>query len=191
VGRELLARALEYAEGTRAGMIVASADPRALRLYAQAGFALRPSLEAHGTVAAGSVPRPAVTIREGTVADLVLVSAVSRAVRGASSAPDLPVMLAAGAQLHCVDGRGFAVSDAERLYVLAALDEPAAVGLLRAALASAPAGRPFVVKHLTGGQDWAVGPLLAAGLRLVPGGAVCVRGAVGPLRPYLPHGAFL
>jgi hypothetical protein len=36
-----------------------------------------------------------------------------------------------------------------------------------------------------------VRPVLDAGLVLKPGGAVFVRGDVGPLTPYLPSGAYL
>jgi hypothetical protein len=58
-------------------------------------------------------------------------------------------------------------------------------------LAAAPADRAFMVRHVTAGQGWAVAILLAAGMHLVPAGAVFVRGEVGPLHPYLPNGAFL
>ncbi len=40
-------------------------------------------------------------------------------------------------------------------------------------------------------QGWAMDVVLTAGLELVVGGAVCVRGELGPLRPYLPNGAYL
>ena len=48
LGRELLARALAYGDGAAGAIILASADPRALRIYARAGFALHPSLTATG-----------------------------------------------------------------------------------------------------------------------------------------------
>ena len=41
LGRALLDRALAYADGARGGIILASPDPRALRVYARAGPARR------------------------------------------------------------------------------------------------------------------------------------------------------
>ena len=49
VGRALLARSLEYADGGRRGaVILASPDPRALRAYARAGLAPHPLLPRAG-----------------------------------------------------------------------------------------------------------------------------------------------
>ena len=49
LGRELLARSLEYAGGGRRGAIIlASPDARALRAYARAGFAAHPCFRAQG-----------------------------------------------------------------------------------------------------------------------------------------------
>ena len=47
------------------------------------------------------------------------------------------------------------------------------------------------VDLLTAGQDWAIRPCLEAGLALSPGGAIFTRGDVGPMRPYVPTGAWL
>ena len=57
-GRALLERSLAYGPDTDAGLIISSSDPRALRLYALAGFALRPTLEARGDVDRDSLPPP-------------------------------------------------------------------------------------------------------------------------------------
>ena len=54
-----------------------------------------------------------------------------------------------------------------------------------------PAGEEIGVEWITSRQDWAIGPVLDAGLSLTNDGAVFVRGDVGPFRPYLPSGAYL
>src|SRR5438094_800614 len=46
-GRALLDAALRHAEGARGAIILASEDFRALRVYAGAGFDLRPALDAY------------------------------------------------------------------------------------------------------------------------------------------------
>jgi hypothetical protein len=89
------------------------------------------------------------------------------------------------------DGGGFAVSGGGGVRALAATDDAIAADLLRALLAGAPAGEDFRVSFLTAGQQWAMRVALDAGLRLGAGGAVAVRGQVGPLRPYVPSGAYL
>ncbi len=50
VGQPLLATALDHARGARGGLILSSTDPRAMRLYARSGFALRPCVGAAGIV---------------------------------------------------------------------------------------------------------------------------------------------
>ena len=64
-------------------------------------------------------------------------------------------------------------------------------GLLATALAEAAPDEPFTVPRLTGDQPWAIELTVAAGLKLGPGGALGVRGAPGPLAPYVPSGAWL
>ena len=46
------------------------------------------------------------------------------------------------------------------------------------------------VRWVMPGNEWAVTVLEAAGLQLYEHGAVCVRGDVGPLAPYLPSAPF-
>ena len=58
-------------------------------------------------------------------------------------------------------------------------------------LATVPFGEEIGVEWITSLQDWAIGPVLDAGLSLMVDGAVFVRGDVGPFRPYLPSGAYL
>jgi GNAT superfamily N-acetyltransferase len=49
-GRALMERAVAYGRASDPGLIVSSNDPRALRLYADCGFALHPTFEASGIV---------------------------------------------------------------------------------------------------------------------------------------------
>jgi GNAT superfamily N-acetyltransferase len=189
VGRALLARSLEYAEGGRRGaVILASPDPRALRAYARAGFAAHPCFRAQGRPKAAAPPAG---VRDGGPDDLPLVERVDLAVRGAAHGSDIEAMLRADCRLLVAADRGYAVVGRGGIRVLGALDEPAAVDLLRAGLAAAPAGADFSVEWITARQAWAVGPVLDAGLSLMSEGAVFVRGDVGPFQPYLPSGAYL
>ena len=101
----------------------------------------------------------------------------------------LPVQASDGLWSARVRGRRGLGSGSVRL--LAALDEEAAADLLRAALAHVPRGEEVGVEWITALQQWAIGPVLDAGLPLAVDGAVFVRGDVGPFRPYLPSGAYL
>jgi GNAT superfamily N-acetyltransferase len=189
LGRELLRRALEYAGGGRRGAIIlASPDPRALRVYARAGFEAHPCFSAEGRP---DVPEAPATVRAGDERDLPLCDAVDRAVRGAPHGSDIEAMLRASCRLLVVPDRGYALRGRSGLYLLAALDEAAARDLLLAALAAAPAGEETHVEWITSAQQWAVAPVLEAGMTLKSGGAVFVRGDVGPFTPYLPSGAYL
>jgi GNAT superfamily N-acetyltransferase len=189
LGRALLERSLEYAGGGRRGAIIlASPDTRALRAYARAGFELHPCLHAEGRPKAPDPPRG---VREGDERDLALTETVDRAVRGAPRSGDIAAFMRAGRRLLVVPDRGYAVLGAHGISALAALDEEAARDLLLAALAAAPGDRDTRVEWITAGQQWAVRPVLDAGLALKPGGAVFVRGDVGPFTPYLPSGAYL
>jgi GNAT superfamily N-acetyltransferase len=188
LGRGLLAAALEHGDGAvRGGVILASPDSRALRAYARAGFQPHPCLGASG--APRGVQAPA-NVRDGAVEDLALTETVDRAVRGTPHGRDIVALLAAGCQLLVVEERGYAVVR-EGVRLLAALDDATAQDLLRAALAATPPGEETSVEWISSAQSWAVAPVLDAGLRLRPGGAVFLRGDVGPFAPYLPNGAYL
>jgi hypothetical protein len=62
---------------------------------------------------------------------------------------------------------------------------------MAAAFARAPRGATVQADLITAGNDWAIRTCLHAGLALTPGGGVFTRGDVGPMRPYLPTGAWL
>ena len=189
LGRELLSRSLAYGEGGRRGaVILASPDSRALRAYSRAGFAPHPSLHARGRPKGVDAPAG---VRAGGAGDRELIERVDLAVRGAAHGGDIDALLRAGCRLLVAEERGYAVVGRGSVRLLAAFDDDAAADLLRAALASVPAGEEFSVDWVTAHQGWAIAPVLDAGLPLRPAGAVFVRGDVGPLRPYIPSGAYL
>lgn len=189
LGRRLLAAALDYGAGMRGGIILASADARALRSYARAGFALHPAADARGVPQ--GVRRPD-GVREGRwPADRALSEQVDRFVRGAAHGDDIGAMLAQGGGWLVHEGGGYAVYRSGAVRLLAATSEDVAAELLRAAIATAPPGEPATVEFITAQQDWAVPVLVEAGLRLGVKDAVFVKGDVGPFRPYLPSGSYL
>jgi GNAT superfamily N-acetyltransferase len=191
-GRALMERALQHDEGTDAGLIVASNDPSAMRLYARAGFALLPTLRTEGTVERKSLPRLNGAVREGDASDLEALASVSREVRGAPHTVELEYVLRHGGRLLLVADRGFTVAHPKwGVWLLVARRDEDATALLWAALAQAgePDDRP-VVRWLTGDQQWAVDVLVRAGLRLTAYGGLCVRGNPGPLRPFVPSSTF-
>ena len=188
VGRALLERALAHRDGARGGIILASPDPRALRAYARAGFALHPTLRATGSPR-GMDADPAV--RPFATADHGMAAAVDRAVRGAAHGADLDALAASGCELLAYPGRGYAAHRGGALKLLAAADDEAAAALLRTVLARVPPDGAAEVEWITSAQQWAVGVALDARLELQPHSAVCLRGDVGPFSPYLPGGAYL
>jgi GNAT superfamily N-acetyltransferase len=190
-GRALLARALEYGAGTDAGMIVSSNDPRALRLYGLSGFSLHPTLAADGTVDRRALPAPDPGVRELEAGHLDRLEPLAREIRGAPYTTELAYAVRRGATVFACGARGFSVAQPGRgVWLLVARDEPAATALLWAALELAGDGERPLVRWLTGGQDWAVKTCLRAGLRIGAYGALCVRGAPGPLRPFIPSSPF-
>ncbi len=190
-GRELLVSALEHGAGARAGLIVSSNDPRALRMYARAGFSVRPTLQAEGKLDRRALPPPDPELREGDSGDLQSVSAISREIRGAPHTQELEFALGQGAQLFLLTDRGFSVAmPGETPWLLVARDEPAAQSLLNRALLATNHRDEVGVRWITAGQDWALDLLVRAGLSLQAYGALCVRGEPGPLRPFLPSGPF-
>jgi GNAT superfamily N-acetyltransferase len=192
LGKELLDRALRYADGCRGAMIASSTHPAAIRRYALAGFTLRPTLIASGKARRESLPAGLRT-REGTEADLELAAKVIRIVRGAAHGPDLGFMLRTGQRLLVAEGPegdGYAVVWEGSPALLAATAPATAVDLLWSCLAEGDAAYAEV-HWITSAQNWAVPVVLEAGLSLSPAGPVCVRGGLGPLTPYLPSGPFL
>lgn len=190
VGRELLERALSTAAGARGQIILSSLDPRALRSYARAGFALQPAVCGFGAVRREAIPA-GLGVRPGGPGDLELAGEVDRRQRGGSHGPDLEMLLAAGFDLLVLPGRGYSFHREGSPALLAAHDEDAARALLWSVLEASPPGREVGVMFLTEGQRWAMDVAVAAGLDLEPCGPTFVRGELGPLSPYLPNPAYL
>jgi GNAT superfamily N-acetyltransferase len=190
-GAALLERTLGYGAQADAGLIVSSNDPRALRLYARAGFSLQPTFEAVGPLDRQALPHPDPGVREGGGADLDLAASISRDIRGATHTPELELALRQGGQLLRVGDRGFTVAQAPHgVWLLVARDDAAATALLWSALALSGDGAGPSIRWITGAQEWAVTAAVQAGLRLSATGALCVRGRPGPLRPFIPSGPF-
>jgi GNAT superfamily N-acetyltransferase len=187
VGRELLARAWRHGNGARGFIVLGSRDARALRSYVRLGLALHPAMHAVGRPRAMSAPAE---VRPWTGSDRGWADEVGRAVRGAAHGGDLDAFLASGATIAVLPERGYAVARGADLKLLAAVDDDAARTLLTAHFAAA-GDDTAIVSWLTSGQQWAIRACVDAGLRLDASGAVLTAGELGPMRPYLPSGAYL
>ena len=190
-GRALMQRALDVGTVGAPGLIVSSNDPRALRLYAAAGFTLLPTFQALGPVTRRRIPAQAASVRDDAEPDDERLAALSRTVRGATHTPDLRYALRRGGRLLTLADRGFAIAmPGQNVWNLVALDADSARLLLWRALELAGDSEGRVVRWILGRQDWAVEVALRAGLRVSAYGALAVRGDVGPLHAYLPSGPF-
>jgi predicted N-acetyltransferase YhbS len=191
VGGRLLQAALGTSEDADAGWILASADPRALRRYAGAGFALHPGYDAHGPVDRAALPA-GLGVREGDLASHAdLVEDVVTRLRGTGYGPEHEVFAAVGASvLVAEDGadRGYCLHASGRLMAVGATSEELARRLLWAGLAHVQGEAQL--GFMTSAQQWAVDIAVAARLTVKPGSSSCQRGALGPLTPYLPTGAY-
>lgn len=171
-------------------MLSSSVHPGAMRTYHRRGFRLTPMMRLEGTLDRRGLP--AVTgVREGGPADLDLLDAVDRRVRGAARRIDHRLMLDAGHRLLVVDSgtrAGYASIDGDALEVLAATDEDTAADLLRTVLAEGP-GSAWV-PHVSGTNSWAVAVGLDAGLLPRTTGYLATRGMAPPV-PYVHHGSLL
>ena len=188
VGRLLLDRTLEYADGADQRMIMTSEDPRALRRYALAGLRIHPAVKAGGTVDRAAIPRD-LGGRHGSVDDLDLVAAVDQELLGRSRAADVEFVLANGGSLEIVDNggkRGFAVFRNGHPNMLGATDDETAATLLWRILAAA--GDKTETYCLTAAQDWAVQVCLAARLPVSGGGPLFASGLEQLPGPWLPSG---
>jgi GNAT superfamily N-acetyltransferase len=191
IGKALLEASLQTAEGAGAAWLLATVDPKAIRRYALAGFALHPSYTAKGPLDRSLLPgTPAVRDgdwgRDGGMVDVVVAR-----LRGAPYGPDLDPMAATCTLLVAEDGadRGFAVLRASTISSLGATSPALAQQLLWASLAAAE--KPEVtVDWLFADQQWAIDVAIAARLPLGAGSSRCIRSTLGPLTPYLPGGAY-
>jgi GNAT superfamily N-acetyltransferase len=191
IGGRMLDGALRTLEGCRGGIILSSTDPRALRRYFRAGFALRPCVAAAGMVNRSRIPR-GLRSRAGSLEDdRALIDDASRFVRGASHAVDVPQLEAAGGELLVHDDGGWAMVRNGSPLVLAARDEAVATDLLWSCFAAGKPGETVHLDFVAAGHDWAIAVALDMGLSLTPEGPLFVRGETGTMAPYLPSGAYL
>jgi predicted N-acetyltransferase YhbS len=183
LGRQLLDATLGTA--TDRSWILATTAPAALRRYRRAGFDLVPCLTSKGTVDRSLLP--VTGVRESTWAESgELVDAVTRALRGAGMAADLPYLERLGYRLLVAEG-GFAILRPQGLVSLGALQPAVAQQLLWTVLAEAE--QPVELDWLAHDQQWAIDTCLDARLPLLKGeGHLFLRGQPA-MTPYLPSGS--
>ena len=187
VGRRLLESALAYSLDAAVRMIMASTDPRAVRLYSSAGLAVHPAMGAEGDIDRSRIPT-GLAGRTGDESDLDLVATVDEGLRG-SRAEDVEFLLSQGASLEVLErgaDRGYVLYQGERLRMLGATNRATAEQLLWRFLAGA--GPQAEMHGLTAGQDWAVRVALAARLPVSPGGPLFVSGMRCPPEHWIPSG---
>lgn len=190
IGKPLLAAALAHGRGCVRGMLSASADSRATRIYHQAGFELHPQLFLTGTVDRAAIPAVA-KVREGSASDIELMDSLDRRLRGAGHGPDHELMLSTWRLLvsDTSTGSGYAYLDERgRLALLAATNRRTATRLLWTVLADGP--DETSIRHVTGANQWVLDVGLGARLHLDQDGYLGLRG-MRPPAPYVHHGALL
>jgi GNAT superfamily N-acetyltransferase len=190
IGKALLAAALAHGRACTRGMLSASSDARAVRIYHQAGFALHPQMYLTGRVDRAAIP-VVEKVRDGGPDDVDLMDSVDRATRGAGHGPDHELMLRTWRLLvsDTSTGSGYAYLDERgRLGLLAAGNRRTAVRLLWAVLAEGP--QEMTVPHVTGPNQWVLDVGFAARLTLHQEGYLGLRG-MKPPSPYVHNGALL
>lgn len=190
IGRPLLAAAMQHGRGCTRAMVSGSSDPRAARLYHQAGFALHPQMFLSGTVDRAVIP-VVEKVREGGAADVDLMDSLDRRTRGSGHGPDHELMISTWRLLvsDTTTGSGYAYVDEKgHVALLAADNRRTATRLLWAALADGPAEAK--IRHVTGANQWVLDVGLAARLELHQEGYLGLRG-MKPPAPYLHNGALL
>jgi GNAT superfamily N-acetyltransferase len=194
IGKPLLAAALHHGRGCTRGMVSGSADPRASRIYHQAGFALHPQMFLQGTVDRSALPvldARSDKVREGSAADVDLLDSLDRGTRGAAHGPDHVLMLRTWRLLvsDTTTGSGYAyVNERGSLALLAASNRRTAARLLWRVLADGPDST--TVAHVTAANQWVLEVGLAARLELQQEGFLGLRGMTPPA-PYVHNGALL
>src|SRR3954453_11451808 len=187
LGKALLAPALEYGRGCLRGMFNASSDPKAVRRYHAAGFALYPHMFLRGTPDRSQIP-VVEKVREGSESDLDWMDSVDRRTRGAAHGVDHRILRE---QFRLVvsetsTSQGYAYLD-DGVALLAATDRRTAARLMWEAIASSD---DLLIGHVTPENAWAVDVGLAARLELHQEGYLALRG-MRPPTPYLSHGSLM
>lgn len=190
IGKPLLAAALNHGRACTRGMLSASSDTRAARVYHQAGFALHPQMYLTGTLDRAVIP-VVEKVRDGSASDIDLMDSLDRAARGAGHGPDHELMLGAWRLLvsDTSTGSGYAyLNERGALALLAASNRRTATRLLWAALAEGP--EQATISHVTAANQWVLDVGLAARLELHQEGYLGLRG-MKPPSPYVHNGALL
>jgi predicted N-acetyltransferase YhbS len=195
IGRQLLDAALRTSEDAERAMICSSPDPRALRRYGRAGFALHAALDAKGQPDRTAVPTDLGVREADWDADHDFAESVFAAGRGEPYGPDLAWLRSQGMKLFVRDGatpsdRAAVVASDGQIGPLAAASPEAATRVLWAALAAVPPETDARIAYITGQQQWAAEVALAARLPLSVAGALCTRGYVAPPAPCLTSEVF-
>ena len=188
IGRALIGKTLDYADGADVRMIMSSEDPRAIRRYSRAGLSINPGVMLEGTVDRRALPGN-LPGRAGSADDLDLVAGVDEMILGRARRDDAAFILDGGGELEIVEhgsGRGFGIQRDGRIMMLGATDTETAATVLWRLLA---AGGEHKIEQwcLTAGQDWAVRVALEARLTVKPGGSLFVSGMALP-GPWIPSG---
>ena len=190
IGKPLLAAALDHGRACTRGMLSASSDARAVRIYRQAGFDLHPQMCLTGTVDRSAIP-VVEKVRDGSAGDVDLMDSLDRAARGAGHGPDHRLMLRTWRLLvsDTNTGSGYVyLNERGQVGLLAASNRRTAVRLLWAALAEAP--ERATVPHVTSANQWVLDVGFAARLELHQEGYLGLRG-MKPPAPYVHNGALL
>ncbi len=193
IGRRLLDATLEHGRDCPTAMICASPDPKALRRYGRAGFALHAGYSASGIADRSELPA-GLGIRDGDwERDTELVEQLITERRGEPYGPDLNWMREQGARLLVRDGpqpgdRAIALSRGGHVTAVIGASSVAAARVLWAVVTEAE--EEVGLGYLTGNQQWAIDVALAARLSLKLSDTVCTRGLATPPTPYLPSGLF-
>jgi ribosomal protein S18 acetylase RimI-like enzyme len=189
IGRVLLQAATQHGQNCLRGMLSASSDARAIRLYWAAGFTLHPQMFLVGTVDRSTIPLVE-KVREGSAGDIELMDSLDRRTRGSAHGPDHPLMLSWWRLLvsDTSTGSGYVYTSGSCVELLAASNRRTAARLLWAVLADADGD--VLVPHLTAANAWAVDLGLTARLELHQAGYLGLRG-MKPPAPYVHNGALL
>ena len=192
IGTQLLAASLHHGRGCLRGMLAASPDPKAVRHYRLAGFALHPQMVLWGAVRRDAIP-VVERVRDGSPGDFDLLDSVDRRTRGAAHGADHEVL---ARQFHLLvtdrsTGSGYAyVDDSGSPALVASTNRRTATDLTWAALAASNPDVPVEIAHVTAANQWVIDVGMAARLELHQRGYLALRN-LAPPAPYLHHGSFL
>jgi hypothetical protein len=190
IGKPLLAAAMSHGRSCTRGMLSASADTKAARVYHLAGFELHPQMYLSGSLDRSVLP-VVEKVRDGSASDIELMDSLDRASRGAGHGVDHELMLRTWRLLvsDTPTGSGYAyLNERGSLALLAASNRRTATRLLWAALAEGP--EQATVSHVTAANQWVIDVGMEARLELLQEGFLGLRG-MKPPAPYVHNGALL